>query len=580
MKPVDDYLDEEITINGVTLSCDIYRVEPNTVLTPSVFTGCIANDANTQIIIGCNLSVASGTTFTPPYRCKGVIIADVGTFTNAGTISMTARGASGEGKNIKLTADYQISAVGGNANSSPASGVLSCAGGGNGGNFTSYTKASGGAGTSFSGGAGGGGTGASSSYIAQAGSSTGGAGGNGYCTADANAAGGGGAGNPGGTKATHGSGTATNGSDGTGGLLVIIANKIINSGTITSEGSTGGNAYSNVDGFGGSGGGSGGGCVVLLSKSSDLTGTVSVAGGSAGTSSNAPGNAGGTGVYAHYDVNNLDIVDLDVNFVITDDSHLNNVETSEKLQFITLLDKDELVYDALGKRHRIPAGGGSTGGGHVIEDNTGTEVTQRDTMKFVSPLNATDDSTDEVTEITVDDSGALDFTQFTPPSQMASGVSELANLDDVNFTNPQDGDVFVYDGTAGKWKNGSAGHEYSTTEKVVGTWVDGRPLYEKVVTINNPSNGWTQIDLSSEFPNASNIDFIMRTNEFILRDDLLLSSSFIYSTSNNKVADGFSALFGIFRSNNQPTLFIICNVAIISYTFVVQYTKTTDTPSS
>ena len=29
---------------------------------------------------------------------------------------------------------------------------------------------------------------------------------------------------------------------------------------------------------------------------------------------------------------------------------------------------------------------------------------------------------------------------------------------------------------------GSSGHDYSTTEQVVGTWIDGKPLYEKTFT--------------------------------------------------------------------------------------------------
>ena len=32
---------------------------------------------------------------------------------------------------------------------------------------------------------------------------------------------------------------------------------------------------------------------------------------------------------------------------------------------------------------------------------------------------------------------------------------------------------------------------YSTNEQVVGTWINGKPIYRKVVVIDNPSNGMT-----------------------------------------------------------------------------------------
>lgn len=44
----------------------------------------------------------------------------------------------------------------------------------------------------------------------------------------------------------------------------------------------------------------------------------------------------------------------------------------------------------------------------------------------------------------------------------------------------------------GKYKIGSggggSGHDYSTTEQVVGTWINSEPLYEKTVDIGNLPN--------------------------------------------------------------------------------------------
>ena len=39
--------------------------------------------------------------------------------------------------------------------------------------------------------------------------------------------------------------------------------------------------------------------------------------------------------------------------------------------------------------------------------------------------------------------------------------------------------------------NVKSGNNYSTDEQVVGTWINGKPIYRKVVIIDNPSNGET-----------------------------------------------------------------------------------------
>ena len=429
--PVGTYLNQSISINSVTLACDIYRVEPETVLTSSVFTGCAAVDANTQIVIGRNMSVASGTTLTPPYRCKGIVIGDVGTFTNEGTISMTARGASGAGKNIQLTTDYMISATGGtggvskvcsssgsangNSGNSPSSGVLSCAGGGSGGTYAwttniTVTSGAGGTGTSFSGGAGGGGITSVATKTASNGSSSGGAGGNAKMYFDNKedkvtslSPVTGGTGNSNGVNYVDTTYfTITSSGGGTGGLLVIIANTIIQSGSLTSKGSqadymtyTPPSGKSLSGQHSATGGSSGGGCIVLISKSRTTTGTNSVAGGAAPTGADGNGGAGGAGVYASYIVEDLILQNLPVEIAISDTNHLDNIEPSEGVRLLGMMDDDELYYEIMGTRH-------SSGSGHILEDEEGTTLTKRKALVVNSPLTVEDDSVNEKTDLGVD----------------------------------------------------------------------------------------------------------------------------------------------------------------------------------
>lgn len=47
--------------------------------------------------------------------------------------------------------------------------------------------------------------------------------------------------------------------------------------------------------------------------------------------------------------------------------------------------------------------------------------------------------------------------------------------------------------------SGSEWHEYSTEEKVVGTWIDGKPLYERVFETNYTTrlNDWVSIGIDA-----------------------------------------------------------------------------------
>lgn len=55
-----------------------------------------------------------------------------------------------------------------------------------------------------------------------------------------------------------------------------------------------------------------------------------------------------------------------------------------------------------------------------------------------------------------------------------------------------------------EWAEVSGGVEYSTDEKVVGTWINGKPLYQKTIEIENTYGGDASIDISADVP--ANID--------------------------------------------------------------------------
>lgn len=63
--------------------------------------------------------------------------------------------------------------------------------------------------------------------------------------------------------------------------------------------------------------------------------------------------------------------------------------------------------------------------------------------------------------------------------------------------------------------SGSEWHEYSTDEKVVGKWIDGKPLYEKTYTFNSlsvASNTWVDTGISIGDIDAFVDAFVIDTN--------------------------------------------------------------------
>lgn len=104
---------------------------------------------------------------------------------------------------------------------------------------------------------------------------------------------------------------------------------------------------------------------------------------------------------------------------------------------------------------------------------------------------------------------------------------------------------------SGTWnQQGAIAHHYSTSEKVIGTWIDGKPLYERVFDLGSAvtiSSGWTKV------LNDTNIIPIQCVG---ISDTSVASYPLTADTDN----DGFYLSGG--------------NVSINK--FILQYTKTTD----
>lgn len=108
----------------------------------------------------------------------------------------------------------------------------------------------------------------------------------------------------------------------------------------------------------------------------------------------------------------------------------------------------------------------------------------------------------------------------------------------------------------GKWTtDGTYAHHYSASEKVIGTWVDGKPIYEKTITglsVNIPSMSWA--DTGLVIPNGKKcINAICRGVTAIIIASVEIDS-----------VDGKVYLMGMRNSTTVLT------------EITLQYTKTTD----
>ena len=83
---------------------------------------------------------------------------------------------------------------------------------------------------------------------------------------------------------------------------------------------------------------------------------------------------------------------------------------------------------------------------------------------------------------------------------------------------------------------------YSTNEQIIGKWVDGKPIYRKVITTNS-----TQMDVSSfNIENVSDVRYFVKTT-----GNYIFPGAYGYA-SNNMVAlyfvNGYSNFYSSFYS--------------------------------
>jgi len=127
------------------------------------------------------------------------------------------------------------------------------------------------------------------------------------------------------------------------------------------------------------------------------------------------------------------------------------------------------------------SGGGGGSGGHTILNTDGTAVAQEDKLQFLG-LNVTDDSTNGKTKV--------------------EGIGlNSDSMDDIAGASSIVPAVIIGDA-----------NNYSTNEKVIGTWIDGKPLYQKTIVATTISWGTATPHGISSIKEIVDIDCTLWTN--------------------------------------------------------------------
>lgn len=117
---------------------------------------------------------------------------------------------------------------------------------------------------------------------------------------------------------------------------------------------------------------------------------------------------------------------------------------------------------------------------------------------------------------------------------------------------------------------------YSTNERIVGSWIDGTPLYEKTIEVNNPaSTTVTDYDVYSLYENADNAKNVFVVSGFVYRQDnrcISLPYDRIYQANNKVIVEAFcdptthNTNVGIAKPS-------ALNITIIKAVVTIRYTK-------
>ena len=231
-------------------------------------------------------------------------------------------------------------------------------------------------------------------------------------------------------------------------------------------------------------------------------------------------------------------------------------------------------------------GGGGGGGGHTIVDENGSDMPAESKLQFTGNVSVTDDNVNGKTIVDILGGGSGDVMDVEVNGVSVVDGNKVAKItsykevtqaqyDALPATKLTDGIAyFIKDGTSPTYDN-----EYSTTEKVIGTWIDGKPVYQLTVELSTftiPTSGSAWWNLKTDVAKLIGYfgGYTCLGNQFMFGEvihndgntvDILKTTVSLYPNSNNTVAVKFTQKISTVNPQTATNLFI-----------TIKYTKTTD----
>lgn len=111
-----------------------------------------------------------------------------------------------------------------------------------------------------------------------------------------------------------------------------------------------------------------------------------------------------------------------------------------------------------------------------------------------------------------------DLKQLTLAGAAMDVPAALNDLSDVNAPSPVAGQLLTFtgDGWAARAQSSVVGDNYLTSEQVVGTWIDGKPIYQKTIVHTKTTQQvmkakqWTSLPIPG-VPRASEVDTLVES---------------------------------------------------------------------
>lgn len=160
----------------------------------------------------------------------------------------------------------------------------------------------------------------------------------------------------------------------------------------------------------------------------------------------------------------------------------------------------------------------------------------------------------------------------TQDAGVVSGSPTFSGLTDVSISNIQNGQIPKWNSSTSKWENanesgggGGGGQSYSTSEQIVGTWIDGSTLYQRTYDCGALPNKSSDLTVPH---NISDLDKFVRIYGVAMSESMFFNLPHV---ANSSINDQIT----LFTDETNITVRVGKNRSEYNAYVTLQYTKAT-----